>query len=290
MRFNVTLIDPPGERFAHFLHDMARYVTSTLELLGHDCTIERNRCLPEATNILLGTHLLGSAVDVDVLLGGSTDYVVLQTEILEPGAINGHAVTERLEQVVYPLFRGARAVWDGLETNVATLREKGIRADILRFGYSPRLEEIHHKASKDIDFLFYGSVGTWRQSVLGKLASLGYRVRVEFDAVALFRNDLIARSEIVLTLRHGAGMTHLPQGRIFYAVNNACLVVGEGGYGQEALEDVFVWTNEPDRVVDLCRETRARADRRALAESFQARLKQRPMTKFLEPLVARLGD
>ncbi len=289
MRFNVTLIEPSGERYAHFLYDVARYVMHSIELSGHDCTIERNRCDPSAVNVLIGTHLLASPIDVDVVLGGAREYVVLQSEILTEGSLNGHAVRDRLERVIFPLQRGARAVWDSLDTNLEALARAGIQAEHLRFGYSPRLEEIVHKPHKDIDFLFYGSVGAWRRTVLTKLESLGYRVRVEFDAVSLFRNDLIARSEVILTLRHGDGMGHLPQARIIYAVNNRCLVVGEGGEGQGPLEDVFVWTNEPEAVVDLCRATRARRDRRELADSFHDRLRSRPMTAFIEPLLARLA-
>jgi hypothetical protein len=289
MRFNVTLIEPSGDRCAHFLHDVARYLVASLELLGHDCTLEKNRCDPAALNVLVGTHLLATSVDVDVVLGSARDYVVLQSEILSEVSLNGHALSERLERVVFPLLRGARAVWDSLESNVEALARVGIACDLLRFGYSPRLEEIAHKRERDIDFLFYGSVGAWRRSVLSKLEALGYRVRVEFDATSLFRNDLIARSEVILTLRHGDGMGHLPQGRIIYAVNNRCLVVGEGGEGQAPLEDVFVWTRDAAQVVDLCRATRARRDRRDLAQGFYETLRSRPMTSLMEPLVARLA-
>jgi hypothetical protein len=289
MRFNVTLIDPVGERYTHFLFDLARYVLHTIELLGHDCTLERNRCIPEAINILVGTHLLTTSIDADVLLGAAQDYIVLQTEVIEERSLNGNHVGDRLERVLFPLLQGARAVWDTLDTNIEMLAKRDIRAEFLRFGYNPRLEEIHHKASKDIDFLFYGSVGVWRRSVLQKLDSLGYRVRVEFDAVALYRNDLIARSEVVLTMRHGSELSHLPHARIIYAVNNRCLVVGEGGHGQAPIEDVFAWTNEPSHLVDLCRETRARKDRRALAERFHEKLRSRPMTSFLAPLLSRLS-
>jgi hypothetical protein len=288
MRFQITLIEPPGERFVHFLFDLIRYVQHSLELLGHECVLGRNRCDPKSTNILVGTHLLATEIDVDLLLGGARDYVVLQTEILGDGVVNGIRVSDRKERVLYPLLHGARAVWDGLDTNVEVLAKRGVRASLLRFGFDPLIEEIHHKSQKDIDFLFYGSLGPWRRSVLGKLEALGYSVHQEFDAVSLFRNDLIARAEVVLTLRHGDGMAHLPQGRIIYAVNNRCLVVGEGGYGQEQLEDVFLWTNEPNDVVDLCRSARARADRQELRETFYERLRSRPMTAFVAPLVADL--
>lgn len=289
MRFNVTLIDPAGERYAHFLFDIARYILHSLELLGHDCTLERNRCDPAAMNVLIGAHHFRSEFEVGALLGGARDYVVLQTELLGEGQINLQAAGDRLERVLLPLLRNARAVWDGLDTNVDVLAKQGIRAEVLRYGYSPRLEEIIHKTNKDIDFLFYGSIGPWRLSILQKLESLGYRVRAEFDTVSVFRNDLIARAEVILTMAHGGGMTHLPFTRIIHAVNNRCLVVGEGGYGQDLLEDVFVWTNEPKDLVELCRATRARKDRRDLAHGFYESLRMRPMTAFMAPLVARLG-
>ena len=182
MRFNVTLIEPSGERYAHFLFDVARYIVHSLELLGHACSLERNRCDPEAMNVLVGVHLLSSPIDVDIVLGAARDYVVLQSEIFTASSVNGHPAQGRLESVILPLLRGARGVWDSLDTNIEHLARLGIHAESLRFGYNPRLEEISHKRVKDIDFLFYGSVGPWRRTVLSKLEALGYRVRVDFDA------------------------------------------------------------------------------------------------------------
>jgi hypothetical protein len=245
MRFNVTLIDPPGERFAHFMFDMAKSVLHCIESLGYDCTLERNRCVPKAVNILIGAHLLTSRSETEALLAPSRDYVVLQTEHLGGERLNDRDVGSRLTEVTFPLLRGARAVWDCLNLNLPVLAKHGISGEVFRFGYHPKMVEVVHKLNKDIDFLFYGSVSPWRRTVLQRLEALGYRVRVEFDAASVFRNDVIARSEIVLTLRHGHGdgMAHLPHARIVYAVNNRCLVVGEGGLEQEPLEDVFVWTH-----------------------------------------------
>jgi hypothetical protein len=113
-------------------------------------------------------------------------------------------------------------------------------------------------------------------------------VRVDFDSAAFYRNDLIARSEVVLTLRQSEAMNHVAHSRIVYLVNNGALVAGDGGLEQEPVEDVFVWTNSDD-VVELCRETRARADRRQLAEQFHAAFRSRPMTSFLAPLLEKLA-
>jgi len=290
MRFNVALIDPAGERYAHFMFDMARSVLCSLESLGYHCTLERNRCDPEAMNVLVGSHLLASPAEAASLLGGATDYVVLQTEILSARTINGADAADRMTAVTLPLLRGARAVWDCLEVSRAALAECGIRTELFRFGHHERMEEIVHKPERDIDFLFYGSLSPWRRETLERLDALGYRVRADFDSAAVFRNDLIARAEIVLTLRHGREMTHLPQARIVYAVTNRCLVVGEGGAEQESLEDTFVWTNEPKDLVELCRVTRARRDRHELASRLYENLRSRPMSGLIAPLVAKLSD
>ena len=290
MRFNVTVVDPPGERFEHFMFDMARYVMHSIESLGYDCTLERNRCDPRAVNVIVGAHLLAARSEADALLSSARDYVVLETEHLAGGKLNDHDVGNRLTDVTFPLLRGARAVWECMQLNLPVLAKQGIEADLFQFGYHPKMEEVSHKLNKDIDFLFYGSISPWRRTVLGNLEALGYRVRVEFDAMSVFRNDLIARSEVILTLRHGHGqaMGHLPHARIVYAVTNRCLVVGEGGLEQESLEDVFVWTNNPAELVNLCRATRGRGDRRALARSLHEKLRSRPMTSFMAPLIAHL--
>jgi hypothetical protein len=287
MRFNVTVIDPPGQRWAHFLFDLARYVTHTIGSLGHDCTIERNRCPRDRINILLGTHHLSSSGEVKELLGACRDYVVLQTEIVRNGRVNDQP-DSRWDTVLRPLLTGAKAVWEAGRANHTELAANGITAQLLRFGYHPAMKEIVHKQARDIDFLFYGSVTPHRRAVLDKLSQLGYRVRVDFDGAALYRNDLIARSEVVLTLRQSDTMNHLPQLRIIYLVNNGALVVGDGGLEQEALEDVFVWTNSND-VIELCREVRARSDRREVAERFHATFASRPMTSFVSPLLEKLA-
>ncbi len=285
MRFNVTLIDPPRHPFAHFLYDVSRYIVHSIESLGHDCTLERNRCVKDATNILIGTHHVARAVEMEEILGPAKNWVVMQTEILRGGRVN-ETEDPRWNDVVVPLYRGARAVWDSLPENVDELRRQDIRADILRFGYHPAMNEIVPKRTRDIDFLFYGSVTPRRKVILDKLAALGYDLRVEFDTPHIYRNDLIARAEVVLTIRQSEAMTHLPQGRILYLANNSVLVGGEGGVGQEGLEDVFSWT-EGD-VVEHCRALRARTDLRELAATFHERFKARPMTDFLKPLVDKL--
>jgi hypothetical protein len=287
MKLNVTLIDPPGARYSHFLFDLARMIAYGAEALGHDCTLRRNATEAGRLNVLMGVHNVTTAETVDALLDAKHPYVVYQTEIVRNGTVNDTELNGGFESLFLPLLRGARAVWDTADESLSSLKALGIDARKLNFGYVERLEEVRHRTEKDLDFFFYGSMTPHRREVLNRLRALGYRLAVIFDDAALFRNDLLSRAEVVLTLRQSEAMAHLPQARLLYLVNNRCLVAGESGLGQEPLEDLFLWT-EPERAIELLRETRARKDRRALADTFHARFKERPMSQYLAPLLEEL--
>ena len=283
MRWNVVLIDPPGYRFGHFLHDTARYLVHGLQSLGHDCILSRSNVDGGRMNVLLNAHMLATPADVEQL--GRVPYIVYQTEVIRQGQTNLDP-DERHRKVYLPLLRGARRVWDWSADNVALLQEQGIGADWLRLGHHPALEEIHHKREKDIDFLFYGSVTPHRAAILTALAESGRRVRAEFDVMPLYRNDLIARSRVVLTLRQSEEMDHLPYFRINYLVNNRSLVAGETGVDGAWMEDVFLGC-PPGRTVEHLLETAARKDLAEVAQAHHAQLLTRPMTGFLAVVLAK---
>lgn len=285
MRFNLCLVDPPGFRFGHFLFDALRMVALSLESLGHPCTLTRNRLERRAINVIAGGHLATDTTLLDELGDLGAPYVVLQTEVIHDRSVNREvSESARFEQVFLPLLQRATAIWESAESNLAPLEALGLKASFLRYGYHPGLEEIRFRPERDLDFLFYGSVTPRRRTVLERLEQLGYRVATCFDDAALFRNELIGRSELLLTLRQSDALAHLPQGRIIYAATNRALVAGESGLEQEGLEDVFLWTRGGD-VVEFLRQCRARSDRRALADTFHDRLAARPMTQFLAPVV-----
>ncbi|MBL8958108.1 MAG: hypothetical protein JNK82_45470 [Myxococcaceae bacterium] len=287
MDFNLTLIDPPAARHTHFLFELAKMIAYGIEDLGHSCTLRRNVTEPNRTNILLGAHNLTAPETVDELIDSRHPYIVYQTEIIRGSTINGSSLNGQFSTLFLPLLQNAKAVWDTEAESIAALKALGIATQKLGFGYTPRLEEVRHRDEKDIDFFFYGSMTPHRQEVLTKLRGLGYQVAVIFDDAAMFRNDLLSRSEVVLTLRQSEKFAHLPQARILYLINNRCLVAGESGLGQEPLEDLFLWS-EPDQVIELLRRTRAMKNRRELAGDFHERFKERPMTSHLEPLIEAL--
>ena len=290
MKFNVCIIDPPGYRFTHFLYDLSKLLAYGLEDVGGDCTLTRNRLESGRTNVVMGAHNITHADQVDAIVDAGLPYVFVSTEVVVGKTVNRVEAPEYFENVFMPLLRNAAAVWDAGDS-LPALKQLGIDAHDLRFGFHPRLHEIRHKAERDLDFCFFGSLTERRKAIVEQLRDLGYRIRWMFDDDAIFRNDMLARSELVLTLRQSDTMVQLPQGRLLYLVNNRCVVVGESGTGQAPVEDLFLWTANDD-VIELCRETRARNDLRELADVFHQRLEKRPMRAYLEPLVAslRTGD
>lgn len=285
MRMNVVVLDPPGFPFAHFLFDTVRMLQLTLLELGVDTTLTRNKLESNRLNVLCGIHHLAGETEVNEVLRTEEDFIVLQTEMVHGRTINREA-NSRVDDVVLPLCSQAKAVWDSSPDNIVALASLGVEAKLLRFGFQERMIEVPER-KRDVDFFFYGSITRERADVLAKLARLGYRVESCFDSAALFRNDLIARSEIALTLRQSAEMPHLPHARIIYLVTNKVLVAGQGGVNEEPLLGTFLRADQGD-VVEFLRQTRARTDRQELRESHHAVLRKQPMRDFVEPLLQGL--
>jgi hypothetical protein len=287
MDWNVTIIAPREFRYTHFLFDVARTLAFTIRELGYECSITHNRLEPQRINLLVGVHLIEDTQSVLNLVDSGVPYVVMQTELIHGRNINLES-NDRFDRILQPLFDGARAIWDSSPENIAALAELGYEAPLLQFSYQASMQELHLAQRRDVDFFFYGSITEHRRQVLAELRRLGYKVEVHFDEAATFRNAMLERSEVVLTMRQSPQMPHVPQMRLLYLVTNGCLVAGEGGVNQEPVEDLFLWI-DPDRgvsdTVEHLRCVRARSDRRELARSFQARLATRPMSELIAPLV-----
>ena len=290
MKFNVTIVDPPDFKFAHFLFDQARYLLHGLESLGHDACITRGSVDPSRMNVLINAHALKNPETVRAIVQSRAPYVVVQTENLSLTDGVNHALgEEHWRRCFLPLIQGAHGIWDFSKENLDVLTQVGVPADVLDWGYHPCLEEIRHKRTRDIDLLWYGSVTPHRHELLTAMAKRGFQVHAVFDPVALYRNDLIARSRIVLALKQTPTQRTTPTGRILYLVNNRSMVAGEASLEPYWLNEF--WFGYPTaELVDRLGELLLRDDLSALAEERYERLKTRPMTAFLGPLVERLAE
>lgn len=133
-------------------------------------------------------------------------------------------------------------VWDFSPSNVRMLRKLGCsRVQLCRIGYAPELERINHSVTQDIDVLFYGSMNKRRQKIISRLRQAGIAVTAPCEGgVPCYgkeRDDLIARSKIVLNLHYYADAC-LEVARVSYPLANQVVVVSEKGSDTE-LDDLF---------------------------------------------------
>jgi hypothetical protein len=283
MRFSVSVIEPSGYKYSHFLYDLCKYICVSIESAGYDCCIVRNKLPTNRTNILVGSHNeTNPAIIKQVKQAGP--YILLQTEAIKPDSINNWNNQKSFAEVYLPLMRQATAVWTGSNENIKVLKQLDVEADLLFWGYHPLMEEIYHKRNKDIDFLFCGSITPHRKKLLEQLIARGAKVVTMFDDAAMYRNDLIARARINLAPNHGPGLSHLGKSRVLYLVNNRSIVVVERCFDQSLYEHCFPWA-ETEHWVDLCMETLRRPDLVQIAEGYYERFKKIPMADFMFPLI-----
>lgn len=287
MRFTIVLCSSPQLRYSHFLFDNAHYLMHALESMGHSVHLSGTQVEPGRINILLNSHIMTDPSVVRDLKTRRIRYVVFQTEVLNSQAINGFGDGKHYDEVYLPLMRQADGVWEWTEDNAARLRAIGIQAHNLRLGYHPRMEEIHHKTEKDIDLLWYGSVTAHRRDLLQAIIRRGLRPMVVFDPVAFYRNDLIARARICLSLQQ-TPTSELPTGRVCYLVNNACVVAGEAPPSGHWL-DPFWEKTTAERVPDQLADLLARPDLDDLGRAHQDAFRSISMVDELAPHVDRLA-
>jgi hypothetical protein len=234
MRFNVTLVDPANYKSAHILTDMCRAIAYGLREMGRECDLTVNSVQPGYTNIIVGSHLL-NAEDISVLIRSGSHYIVFQSEFLalDPasGAVCSSFQGAEFETIARPFYDRALAIWDGLEHDLPLLARMGVPPEKIKkldFGYCEGLTDIQHRpyANKDVDVLFFGTLTEHRQAILEEL-NRNLRVAVFTDGPSAFRNDLIARAKINLSLHSTPVMAHFPQPRSGYLLNNGAYVVAE---------------------------------------------------------------
>lgn len=170
-------------------------------------------------SILIGAHLLS-----DQALASLPDNVIIYNleQIPEP--------SERYNSIVRQSYLDAlirSRIWDYSQKNIQLLRSfySADRIDYVPIGYSSCLSRLS-VSEKDIDVLFYGSLGDRRRIVLDKLKASGYVVHVAFGVYGKERDALIERAKIVINIHHYPSKI-LEVARVSYLMANAKAVVSE---------------------------------------------------------------
>jgi hypothetical protein len=245
MKYNVTLVDPANYKFAHLLTDICRTIAYGLRELGLHCDLTVNSIDTGYTNIIVGTHLL-SAGDVSGIVSSGAPYIPLQSEVLQrdpqTGVISSSYQGQQFETIARPLMEHAVAVWDGL-TELRLLHQLSVadeKVKRFRIGYCEGLEDIEQRPydSKDLDVLFFGSLTPHRTKIFDSLQ--GLRLAVFEYGPSAFRNDMIARAKINLSLHSSPDLDYFPQPRTGYLLNNKAFVLAETSVDHPAMRELVV--------------------------------------------------
>jgi hypothetical protein len=227
--FRICLVVPPGYQHSYAFLEMALLLKHSLMDLGHICELAANDLSPNATNILLGYHLLR----YDESLKRRT-YIPYQLEQL---SADEGVFSDNLRAIL----QNAAEVWDYSPENIHFLQKQQVQARLLPVGYHKRLEQIPTDTPKDLDVLFYGSIAGRRKELLDKLTE-----EKELTSKALYgvygsdRDRHISRARIILNV-HFYSTRIFEAVRVSYLLNNRCLVVSEES-------DAYPYPG-----VDLCR-------------------------------------
>ena len=216
--FHISLARPAGYLHTEAFREIAEALHFTLLRLGFGSTVGGSAVRPGARVIVLGGHLL----DQSQLAALPPSAILYNLEQLTPELLAHHADYRRALE--------SYEVWDYSEDNVARYATLGLAAKpmLLPIGYVPEWTRIPRREAPEFDVLFYGSVNPRREAILQELRDAGLRVASHFGVYGPERDDLIARSKLVLNI-HFYDAQVFEMVRVGYLLANGVPVVAELG-------------------------------------------------------------
>jgi O-methyltransferase/8-demethyl-8-(2,3-dimethoxy-alpha-L-rhamnosyl)tetracenomycin-C 4'-O-methyltransferase len=271
-KYRIAVVRPQGYLHSSCFREVAEGIRSGLRSLGHEAELGENQIDSSATNILFGAHLLRE----QELAGLPASTVIFNLEHLGSAPLPSW----------YLGLASRFQIWDSSAANLERWRQVACASPpaLVEIGFAPELRRIPLNRARDIDVLFYGSVTERRSKVLRRLEDSGIKVHSAFGVYGRERDELIARSKVVLNL-HANGEDALEIVRISYLLANAKAVVTEASPDIGALSDAMLVCRY-DGLVEGCKALVAdRAARRALeARGFRA-FSARSQARILQKVV-----
>ena len=206
----------------HFPHSMAWWelgelICYSLRELGFQVNIQHRKMESDCRNIILGAFILESEFIKKV----PPNSIFLNTEQLY--------LDDQKSMWPSDIYEWARnfETWDYSDRNIEKFLQHGITGvKKLGLGYQKELNRIDSSGNQDIDVLFYGSLGERRNKIINELRAEGLNVKAVFGLYGKERDDLIARSKVILNFHHYN--SHIFEiVRVFYLLTNSKAVVGE---------------------------------------------------------------
>ena len=252
-KLQLVLIQPEGYQHSGALSELAETLIYGLAGLGADFQFAINELAENATNIVLGAHLLDPRAMRDL-----PDGTILY---------NSEQIDDKSSWINGPYMELLRrcTIWDYSEANVARLQSRGVRRiQYVPVGYVPQLTRIPTVAHQDIDVLFYGAINERRKNILEGLIARGLRIEFLSGVYREERDRLIARAKVVLNMHYyDASVFEIV--RVSYLLSNEKAVVAECGETTTLEADIrdAVRAVPYDRLIDACVELAADTNKRA---------------------------
>jgi len=210
----------PNERL-HIFHGYDEIIETVqwgLAQLGYEVTYAINRFDQGRTNILFGAQMLA----VEALKRLPTNTIIYNLE--QAAGLQPEALRENLAYCAEHF-----QIWDYSEFNMPIWRSfNSKRTPVhVRVGYAPILSRIAKPETQEIDVLFYGGPGGERLRIFHELCSQLVRAVFVHGLYGRSRDDLIAKSKIVLNINQYPEHGIFEIARTSYLLANSKAVVSD---------------------------------------------------------------
>ena len=224
-KYAVILVCPENYIHSLGLLEIAETINYGLLNIGIDSILTDNFTTPDRNQIIIGGHLI---------------------HMLPNASIDSNAIIYNFEQIdsdslwvndSYITLLKSHPVWDYSKRNIELLKNFNVfNTTHVPLGYAKQLSRIIIEEKQDIDILFYGSINPRREHILNQLKNYGLNVKTLFGIYGSERDQLIAKSKIVLNI-HFYETKIFEIARISYLLTNGVCIVSESGLSPE--EDDF---------------------------------------------------
>ena len=281
MKFNIAYFGP--ESIFHLRRDFILVMKYGLESLGHDVVLSGMQLDTTRFNLVVGAYFL-PPVELKKLADLKLDIAHVNTEVISGDMLNFNPRKTDFLGAYLPALRGGRFIWEAVVDNMPEHARYGNRAHFLRWGWHARMEDIEHRAQKDLDFYFFGMMSQRRAEVVNALAARGLFGFADGSCPYFVRNDRIARARVHLNIVQNDIYSHVNAFRICYLANNRCAIVSEAE-SDPANYLAVARVVRKEEIVDTVQDLVRSGGWKALGEQAYERFKAIPMAVCLEELL-----
>ncbi|MFM7313073.1 MAG: rhamnan synthesis F family protein, partial [Cyanobium sp.] len=210
--FTIVTIEPVGYIHVRAFDEIRVLLYYSLLELGHSVSLRTNSFADGGIPIVLGAHLLPD----NRLPELPQDAIIFNTEQLSG------QYTTWCDRIVWLAKR--HRVWDYSSVNIEFLHSRiddaGERFQRLRLGYHEKLEKIERKPSRHAEFVFFGSLSSYRKTLLDSLGdSETLKIKVYAGIYGLSRNLILSKCKAALNM-HSQESRILEWPRLIHLIAN----------------------------------------------------------------------